>query len=105
MNTALKTIIDKAIYYEKEREVRDAALDTIYEKLTLVPLQRAWRNKTAEQKKIISYTIHKWVQQTCEKCEGLTSKKMRGIGCCIECYMEKRSNDDPCDSYDPCDSS
>ena len=45
MNIALKIIIDKAIEYLEAPSARDAALDLIYTKLLILPIQRAWRSK------------------------------------------------------------
>ena len=45
MNPLLKQIIEFAIEYKKSVQARDAALDEIYVKLLVTPLQRAWRSK------------------------------------------------------------
>jgi hypothetical protein len=51
MNIALKIIIDKAIEYLEAPSARDAALDLIYTKLLILPIQRAWRSKQAWRSK------------------------------------------------------
>ena len=45
MNPLLSHIIEFAMKSVKSPEVRDAALDEIYLKLLILPLQRAWRSK------------------------------------------------------------
>jgi hypothetical protein len=47
MNIALKIIIEKAIEYPKSLNERDAALDQIFTKLLILPIQRSWRAKLA----------------------------------------------------------
>jgi len=45
MNIALRIILEKAFEYRKAREERDEALDLIYTKLLILPIQRSWRSK------------------------------------------------------------
>ena len=42
MNKNLKYILETAMQYEKSIEKRDLALDEIYTKLVVRPLQRIW---------------------------------------------------------------
>jgi hypothetical protein len=47
MNPVLKSIIEMAINYTKSIEARDAALDEIFTKLIVRPIQLAWIRKNA----------------------------------------------------------
>lgn len=45
MNEAMKIFLETACTFPRCQEKRDAALDIIYEKLTVIPIQKAWRSK------------------------------------------------------------
>jgi hypothetical protein len=89
MNTCIKVLIDKAIHYPKEKEARDAALDVIYAKLIVIPLQKAWRNKSDEDKKMISKFILNQNYRLCWECDTpFLSQSCRTA--CVDCYYEEK---------------
>lgn len=45
MTPLLKYILEIAFNYSKSFDQRDATLDTIYTKMVVSPIQRAWRKK------------------------------------------------------------
>ena len=48
MDPTIKFIVEIAMKYEKSVEARDAALEMIFAKLAVIPLQRAFREKRIE---------------------------------------------------------
>jgi hypothetical protein len=54
MNEAMKIFLETACTFPRLQEKRDAALDIIYEKLTIIPIQKAWRSKTLKDSTINS---------------------------------------------------
>ena len=89
MNTCFKLILDKAIDYPKSKEVRDDALDAIYTKLIASPLQKAWRNKSTEEKKSMSEFIVKNIYKFCFWCDTLLPSHYTR-DCCLHCYLEEK---------------
>ena len=69
MNSIMKIIIDKAIEYENQEKVTPI-IDIFYEKLTVLPIQRAWRQKCRKgnHKNISSYLRY----QYCYNCNRET---------------------------------
>ena len=57
MNSVTKLLVETGVVYSKSKEKRDAALDIMYDKLVVIPIQKAWRSKTKEQKAAISSFI------------------------------------------------
>ena len=45
MNEAMKIFLETACTFPTSQEKRDAALDIIFTKLTVIPIQKAWRSK------------------------------------------------------------
>ena len=89
MNTCFKVLIDKAIHYPKEKDTRDAALDVIYAKMIVIPLQKAWRNKSDEDKKMISEFIINTKCKICFWCSSIySSNSTRDV--CYDCYYEEK---------------
>jgi hypothetical protein len=57
MNVITRVVLEKAVVFPKMLEKRDAALDVMYDKLIVIPIQKAWRSKSPEQKAAISMLI------------------------------------------------
>ena len=60
----MKLVLEFAVVYPKSKEKRDAALDVMFDKLTVIPLQKAWRSKSTEQKAAISSFIKRSLEET-----------------------------------------
>jgi hypothetical protein len=61
MNPVLKIIIETAMKYEKNTAVRDAALDEIFIKMVVRPIQLAWiRSKTDNMDSYSYSTTDTW---------------------------------------------
>ena len=45
MDPYIKLILLKAIKYKKNIKKRDNAIDTIFVKMIVIPIQRAWRSR------------------------------------------------------------
>jgi hypothetical protein len=88
MNTALKLVIDKAIDYPLAAEKRDAALDTIYTKLIVLPLQKSWRSKSPSEKRAVSEAIQKNLYTECFECN--MPMKCPGFITCMDCYLGEK---------------
>ena len=73
MNIALKMVIEKAINSPKLSQKLDEAIDTLYAKLIVNPIQKLWRNK-----KILGL---------CVRCNDLLDSK---DNICAQCYGEER---------------
>ena len=88
MNSVIKLIIDKAIDYPADIEKKTAALDEIYAKLVVIPLQRVWRSKSPSEKRRISDNIQSNLYTECFDCKS--SSKCSGFLTCNECHLEER---------------
>ena len=60
----MKLVLEFAVVYPKSKEKRDAALDVMFDKLTVIPLQKAWRSKSPEQKAAISSFIKRSLEES-----------------------------------------
>ena len=98
MNRTLKNVLEKALSdptsskYEKE-------LDIIFEKLVVIPLQKAWRLMTKEQKQALSQNFQKLIKKrNCIDCKEvfiINNKRHSERGQCVDCYyMDKYRFDD-----------
>ena len=66
MNAVTKIMLEKAVVFPNKLEKRDAALDIMYDKLIVIPIQKAWRSKSPEQKAATSKSIRKLIRKcTC----------------------------------------
>jgi len=81
-------MIDKAIDYPGAFEKRNAALDTIYTKLIVLPLQKCWRSKSPSEKREVSESIQKNLYRDCFECNE--PMKCPGFITCMDCYLEEK---------------
>ena len=88
MNIAFKFMIDKAFEYPTDETKRNAALDTIYTKLIVLPLQRSWRSKSPSEKRMVSETIQKNLYTECFECN--MPMKCPGFITCMDCYLGEK---------------
>jgi len=66
MNAVTKIMLEKAVVFPNKLEKRDAALDIMYDKLIVIPIQKAWRSKSPEEKVSTSKSIRKLIRKcTC----------------------------------------
>jgi hypothetical protein len=88
MNLAIKLMIDKAFDYSITEKKMDAALDTIYIKLIVLPLQRSWRSKSPSEKRMVSEAIQKNLYTECFECN--MPMKCPGFITCMDCYLGEK---------------
>lgn len=88
MNLAFKLIIDKAFEYPTHEAKRNEALDTIYTKLIVLPLQKSWRSKSPSQKRIVCESIQKNMYTECFECNE--PMKCKGFITCMDCYLGEK---------------
>ena len=76
-------MLEKAVVFPNKLEKRDAALDIMYDKLIVIPIQKAWRSKSPEEKVSTSKSIRKLIR----KCT-----------CCYMSHAQKYFDSDGSDS-------
>jgi len=85
MNAVTKIMLEKAVVFPNKLEKRDAALDIMYDKLIVIPIQKAWRSKSPEEKAATSKSIRKLIR----KCT-----------CCYMSHAQKYWDSDGSDNSD-----
>ena len=90
MNIALKYILDKATdeTYYKNYDMSHKALDEIYAKLIVIPIQKSWRSKSPEEKIKLANTIEKNIYKECIECN--TFMKNSAFITCMDCYLGEK---------------
>ena len=57
MNPIVQFVLEKAFVFPNSLDKRDTALDIMFAKLIVIPIQKKWRSKSPEQKAAISKFI------------------------------------------------
>jgi hypothetical protein len=93
MNKTLKNVLEKALDDPASGKY-ETQLDIIFEKLIVIPLQKAWRSMTTEQKQIITQNFPKLIKKrTCLDCNNefiLNNKRHSDRGQCESCYYSDK---------------
>jgi hypothetical protein len=89
MNYALKTVLEKALNNPTSARYTDS-LDIIYNKLLVIPLQKAWSNKTKEQKRSFGEKMANLAKKSsCVDCKTIyivNKKRHSRNNLCERCY-------------------